>query len=188
MLNILRERMAVSPHAVAAMSGDAAVLMAVTDEALPQLILTLRAQHLNAHAGEVAFPGGKRDATDASLAATALRESQEEIGLDPALVQLLGPSRLRRSRWGLQVRPFVGIVPADVRLAPSADELERIFRVPLAHFVERANLQIQTIERDGRPWQAPCYDWQGTQIWGLTAIMIVDLLNDVYDFGVEIWR
>ena len=79
---------------------DAAVLMALTREDVPRLILTRRAQHMNSHAGEVAFPGGKCDSSDASIIATALREAHEEIALEPSRVQIVGELGIFTSRIG----------------------------------------------------------------------------------------
>ncbi|MFC6670130.1 NUDIX hydrolase [Marinobacterium aestuariivivens] len=82
----------------------------------------------------MAFPGGKQDATDPDLLFTALREAEEEIGLDPGSVDVLGSLGQVMSKHRLQVTPWVGIVPADVRLEPSPFELESLFRVPLSFF------------------------------------------------------
>lgn len=190
MLRQLRQRLeAIGPLAEDNLRGDAAVLIPITDEAEPRVILTVRATHMNTHAGEVAFPGGKRDVEDRDLIHTVLRESREEIGLDPAQVEIIGVGRRRRSRFGLQVQPFVGVVDAAARFEPNREELDAVFSVPLAYFLERRNLRIEGIERDGRIRDMPGYEWQsGRRVWGLTAIMLIDILNVVYDFGVEIRR
>jgi len=186
MLQILRERIAatrdVDQHA------DAAVLIAITREPEPKLILTVRAGHLSSHPGEVAFPGGKRDPGDRSLVATALRESFEEIALDPAAVEILGAGLQRRSRFGLQVRPFIGIVAPDLVLVPNLAELYSVFRVPLRHFLERDNLRLDEVEHEGRICDLPRYPWRDKQVSGLTALMLIDLLNTAFDFGVDIRR
>lgn len=186
MLTTLRSRM--SDAAQDDMPADAAVLIPITREPEPQLILTVRAGHLSSHPGEVAFPGGKCDPADRSPEETALRESYEEILLAPASVEILGAGRQRRSRFGLLVRPFVGIVAPDVVLEPNPAELEAVFRVPLRYFLERANLRMDEIEHEGRTRDLPWYPCSGKQVWGLTAIMLIDLLNTAFDFGVEIRR
>ncbi len=168
--------------------ADAAVLIPITLEPEPRLILTVRARHLSSHPGEVAFPGGKRDSGDRSLVETALRESFEEIALDPAAVEILGAGPQRQSRFGLQVRPFVGIVAPDQVLVPNRAELDSVFSVPLRYFLERANLRFEAIELEGRIRDVPWYPWHDKQVWGLTAVMLIDLLNTGFDFGVEIRR
>jgi 8-oxo-dGTP pyrophosphatase MutT (NUDIX family) len=187
MLELVRERLLAAGREADA-EADAAVLIALTAEPEPQLILTVRAAHLKSHAGEVAFPGGKRDATDRSLAETALRESHEEIGLDPRCVEILAPGRQRISRFGLRVSPFVAIVPADVMLAPNVEELDEVFRVPLAYFLQRENLRVQRVVHEGRELDVAWYPWGERQVWGLTAVMLIDLLNIVFDYGVELRR
>ena len=167
---------------------DAAVLMAFTDEPEPELVLTVRSSQLSSHAGEVAFPGGKRDETDESLLYTALRETEEEIALDTSLVEVLGRSRQRISYWGLRVTPFVGIIPRGMRLEANPFEIAEIFHVPLKFLLDRNNLAMDSIIRDGEPRSIPNYPFQGYSVWGLTAVMIIDLLNTVYDYGVDLER
>lgn len=185
-LQLLRERLAGERDPD--QPADAAVLIPITLEPEPRLILTVRARHLSSHPGEVAFPGGKRDPDDRSLAETALRESFEEIALDPAAVEILGAGPQRQSRFGLQVRPFVGIVAPDLVLAANPAELDSVFSVPLRYFLEHENLRFEVIELEGRIRDVPWYPWHDKQVWGLTAIMLIDLLNTAFDFGVEIRR
>ncbi len=185
MLARIRERLLSEPRDALG-DADAAVLIAVTAEPEPQIILTVRASHMRSHPGEVAFPGGRRDAADRSLIETALRESQEEIGLDAGCVEILAAGRQRTSRFGVRVYPFVGVVPADVRLSANPAELEEVFRVPLAYFLQRENLRVQRIVDAGRELDVAWYPWRERQVWGMTAVMLVDLLNTAFDFGVEL--
>lgn len=169
--------------------SEAAVLMAFTDETEPQLILTRRADHLNSHRGEVALPGGKIDPDDASFVHTALRESQEEIGLDPAQVEILGHLDPMVTRFGVKVTPVVGIVSANIALAANPEEIDSIFRVPLAFFLrdERARTDKGTV--NGHSVAVPCWHWEGYEIWGVTAIILVNFMNRVLgkniDTGIE---
>ncbi len=100
----------------------------------PELLLTLRAQGLSTHGGEVAFPGGRRDPEDADLISTALREAQEEVGLSPGLVEVVGPLSEVVSRHAVKVTPYVGIVPDYVEYRANADEIDSVFSVPLDFF------------------------------------------------------
>ncbi|MBK9468093.1 MAG: CoA pyrophosphatase [Gammaproteobacteria bacterium] len=187
MLSRIRERLLCAPQEAPG-DADAAVLIAITAEREPQVILTVRASHMRSHPGEVAFPGGRRDAADRSLIETALRESREEIGLDPGCVEILAAGRQRTSRFGVRVYPFVGVVPADVRLSANPAELEEVFRVPLAYFLRRENLRVQRIVDAGRELDVAWYPWRERQVWGMTAVMLIDLLNTAFDFGVELRR
>ena len=164
--------------------AGAAVLLAVTDEAEPRLLMTRRAQHLKQHAGEVSFPGGKRDPADASNIVTALREAHEETGLDPFVVRLLGTLPARRARSGLWVQPVVGLVPPDVALVAQPDEIERMFWVPLRPLRD-AMPQAHTICMGGQWLDLPCYRVQDEIIWGLTGRILVSLLRRGLNWPVD---
>ncbi len=111
--------------------AEAAVLVALTREAVPRIVLTRRSLQLKQHAGEVSFPGGKREPGDTSNIVVALRESHEEIGLDPFAVHLLGSLPAQRARSGIWVRPIVGLIDPDTPLQAQPDEIDRIFWVSL---------------------------------------------------------
>ena len=151
------------------------------------MILTRRAGHLNSHAGEVAFPGGKCDATDASVVATALREAEEEIGLAPDKVQVIGQLGVFTSRVGLKVRPVVGLLEELPPLTPSPDEIESIFTVPLDLFLTQPPSYDHKIKFMGLKVTVPSYHYQDYMIWGLTGFMIVELMRLAYDAKID-WR
>ena len=116
--------------------ADAAVLIAITQETQPRVLLTRRSIHLSQHAGEVSFPGGKRDPSDTSNIVVALREAQEETALNPFDVKLLGDLPIQRARSGLSVKPIVGLIPAEVNLIAQPSEIDRIFFVPLKQLID----------------------------------------------------
>ncbi|ANG61439.1 coenzyme A pyrophosphatase [Marinobacterium aestuarii] len=185
MLELLRRRLAdYRPRRLLSERPNASVLIALTDEVEPHVILTRRASHLSTHRGEVAFPGGKQDDTDPDLLYTALREAQEEIGLEPGLVEVLGPLGQVMSKHQLQVTPWVGIVPQDVMLTPSPAELESLFRVPLSFFMEDRRQRTDIVRFRGMTHYVPAYEYNGYVIWGLTAYMLVELLNVGFDAGI----
>lgn len=166
---------------------DAAVLIALTREEVPRMILTRRAGHLNSHAGEVAFPGGKCDATDTSVVATALREAEEEIGLPPDKVRVIGQLGVFTSRVGLKVRPVVGLLDELPPLTPSPDEIESIFMVPLDLFLTQPPSYDHKIKFMGLKVTVPSFHYQDYMIWGLTGYMIVELMRLAYDAKID-WR
>ena len=160
--------------------AEAGVLVAITAEADPKVLLTLRASHLSSHQGEVAFPGGKRDPEDQSIVVTALREAHEEVGLEASQVRVLGELDQVVSRFGYLVTPVLAIIPPGMTHRPSPDELDAVFEVPLSHFrkepsryFERGSIRI------------PSYDYGEFHIWGLTAMMIAEMMNNFWDTGIE---
>jgi len=164
---------------------EAAVLMPLVDVPDPQIILTVRSNSMPTHAGEVAFPGGKRDPGDKDLLMTALRESEEEVGLSPDYVDVLGQLSPLASRYGMKVTPFVGIVRPDVELQAEPGEIDTIFQVPLQFFLDEIPELSSPIDVFGRQFRIPSYYYEDKRIWGLTAFMILDLINHVYDAGIE---
>ncbi|MFD1218427.1 NUDIX hydrolase [Microbulbifer celer] len=161
--------------------GHAAVLLALTDEPDPQVILTLRSQQLSSHSGEVSFPGGRWDETDPSLQYTALRETHEEIGLPAEEVRILGPLWTRSTRWHIQVTPWLGIVSADAVLTPNPGELDAIFHVPLSFFLEDPRVRTDRVTIDKTRVYLPAYEYEGYEIWGFTAGVLTEFLVRVLD-------
>ena len=184
MLQQLLQRL---PNDSAQHKADAAVLMAMTREDIPRLILTQRAAHLKSHAGEVAFPGGKRDKTDSSLIYTALREAQEEIDLNPQDVEVVGELGIFTSRVGIKVKPIIGLLEDIPHLTPSPDEIDSIFTVPLDVFLEQKPNYQHKIKYMGLSIPVPSFNYQGYVIWGLTGFMIVEFMRRVYDADID-WR
>jgi len=184
MLQQLLQRL---PNDSAQHKADAAVLMAMTREDIPRLILTQRAAHLKSHAGEVAFPGGKRDKTDSSLIYTALREAQEEIALNPQDVEVVGELGIFTSRVGIKVKPIIGLLDDIPHLTPSPDEIDSIFTVPLDVFLQQKPNYQHKIKYMGLSIPVPSFNYQGYVIWGLTGFMIVEFMRRVYDADID-WR
>lgn len=156
--------------------AEAGVLMAVTDEAQPQLLLTRRSQNLSSHQGEVAFPGGKRDLEDKDIIMTALREANEEVALPPERVQVVGELDQVVSRFGYLVTPVLGIIAPEQHFVANQDELDAIFTVPLEKFTETPSSYFE----HGH-FRIPSYDYQGFHIWGLTSVMIIEMMNTLWD-------
>jgi 8-oxo-dGTP pyrophosphatase MutT (NUDIX family) len=144
----------------------------------PGLVFTERRADLRRHAGEISFPGGRRDEGDADLAATALRESQEEIGLDPSLVEIgeaLPPTTTFVT--GYRIHPFIGRIPhpRELDLEPNPAEVETILTFSLK--VLQDAYAIRRLVRRGVPIHTPTYEVEGHLIWGATARILGDLLD-----------
>ncbi len=179
--NYAPRHLVLPPHA-----REAAVLMPLTRADNPEVILTLRSANLSTHGGEVAFPGGRRDPEDFDLVSTALRETQEEVGLEPNLVQVVGPLSDVMSRHGIKVTPYVGFIPEGVEYQANAGEIESIFSVPLEFFANDPRHNTHRIDYLGQTWYVPSYHFAGYKIWGLTAVMLVELVNLAYDTQIDL--
>ncbi|MDM1696390.1 CoA pyrophosphatase [Thiopseudomonas alkaliphila] len=170
----------------AAARAEAAVLVPMTRTESPEIILTLRASGLSTHSGEVAFPGGHQDTTDPDLIYTALREAEEEIGLAPGLVEVVGPMSQLVSLHGVKVTPIVGIVPSFLEYKANEAEIASVFSVPLDFFANDPRSITHRIDYLGESWYVPSYFFQGYKIWGLTAVMIVELINVIYGLNIDL--
>ncbi|WP_380874566.1 hypothetical protein ACFB49_48840 [Sphingomonas sp. DBB INV C78] len=153
----------------------AAVLVPFVDRPEPTILLILRPETMRRHAGQIAFPGGRVDPGDDGVVGAALREAQEEIGLAPSLVDVIGSVDTYRTITGYQVTPVIGVVPPDLVLTPQPAEVADIFEVPLAHLLEPMNHVEQAVEWQGRERRYFEIFWEGRRIWGATAAMIVNL-------------
>ena len=154
--------------------APAAVLIAITGRPEPGVILTVRHADLRTPAGQVAFPGGRIDA-DEDATAAALREAWEELGLEPAAVEPVAALEPYRTITGFAVTPVIGAVPPDLPLAPHEQEVEDWFEAPLAFLLDPANQQRQAMLFEGRERHYYRIDWNGRNIWGATAAMLVNL-------------
>ena len=163
----------------------AAVLIALTDEENPEVIYTLRSNKVSSHQGEVSFPGGMQEESDTSLIITALRESEEEIGLPQNCVKILGSLDTMVSRFNVSVTPFVGVIPGDVELNTSSEEIEACFRVPLSFLLKDKRYRNDEVNRNGETFYMPAYKYSSYVIWGLTAMITVNFLNRALDAKID---
>jgi 8-oxo-dGTP pyrophosphatase MutT (NUDIX family) len=149
-----------------------------------RIVLARRTEEVPHHKGQICFPGGSRDPSDADPCATALREAEEEMGISPADVDLLGAMKAVRAVTGFCVRPIVALIPSDTRFRLAPFEMAETFDVPLAHFVRfdlyRAAPHDSTVET-GRVYFLDYGPWT---IWGLTAGILHDLAVIVASFPV----
>jgi 8-oxo-dGTP pyrophosphatase MutT (NUDIX family) len=146
------------------------------------LVLTRRRADLKRHAGEISFPGGRRDAGDRDLAATALREAEEEIGLPPADVRLLGQLPATSTfATNYVIHPFVGLIPQGVAWRLSPREVDAVLELPLQAL--RDGRTRTKLERRGIAFETDAYVVDELLIWGATARILQDLLEQLDDPG-----
>jgi len=164
-------------------SVPAAVMMPlILDGNTWKFLFIKRTHHLyDRHSGQIAFPGGRADPNDASLQSTALREAQEEIGINPTDVEILGKSCSITTVTDYEVSPFVSLIPWPYELTLSAQEVEKTIRIPIDWLVDPDNHQV-------RSWQSPFSpgtelpvvffnEFAGEILWGVTAQIVVDFLD-----------
>ena len=147
----------------------AAVLIPVVDHPQPTVLLTQRAAHLNDHAGQISFPGGKIDATDASPLDAALREAEEEVGLTRDFVDPVGYLDLYGTSFGFRILPTVARVKPGFKLRINASEVDDVFEVPLAFLMDPANHQVHSKEFRGIERSYYAMPFAERYIWGATA-------------------
>lgn len=157
---------------------DAAVLIPVyRDGDEDRIVLTKRTETVLHHKGQICLPGGARDPGDASLWETALRECQEEIGLDPKSVTLVRELRRQYTPTGFRVTPFVGSVTSPLIFTPNPNEIAEIFSVPFSYFQDRANVKILTKEWEGRTFLDPHIVYGPHEIWGMTGRVLCEFFG-----------
>jgi 8-oxo-dGTP pyrophosphatase MutT (NUDIX family) len=180
----LRDALAGAPS-VAPLEGDlpdlrakaasaAAVLIGITDRPDPGVLLTVRHERLRTHAGQIAFPGGRIDPGENAVSA-ALREAHEELGLEPASVDLIGSLADYRTVTGFVITPVIGVVPPDLPLIPHEPEVADWFEAPLDFLLDPSNHLRRSALLHGTERHYYEIPWKGRRIWGATAAIIVNL-------------
>ena len=175
----LAERLRSRPRRALAAPRRAAILVALLDRGEgPELLLTRRALTLNHHGGEVAFPGGMREPEEQRASETALREAQEEIGLAPSSVELLGLlDDLRPQRPGTIVTPVVAWIRGVPTFRRQPEEVDRIFSLPLSGLQQAARWETREIEWRGQRWPIYHFEGAGERLWGMSAYATLILLE-----------
>ena len=141
------------------------------------LVLTRRSDHLAAHSGQVSFPGGLCEPDDASLAATALRETREELGLEPGRLELLGPlTPLEIPVSGYRIHPWVAHAATRPSFRPDPVEVAELIEVPLAHLLDPATCALETWTIRGQEVEVPFFRVGSHKVWGATAMVLSELV------------
>jgi 8-oxo-dGTP pyrophosphatase MutT (NUDIX family) len=162
----------------------AAVLIPIVDDAEPNLIFTVRTDTLPSHKGQISFPGGSIDATDDSSAAAALREANEELGLDPQAVTILGElDSVPTFVSGYVIHPFVGWIERRPQLQPNPAEVAEVLEVPVDGLVEDIRA-APGFAHNGRTFPTEAWIYNGHVIWGATARIVRVLLYRLSEAGL----
>jgi 8-oxo-dGTP pyrophosphatase MutT (NUDIX family) len=159
----------------------AAVLIPVIDRREPTVLFTRRSELLPRHAGQICFPGGGAQDGDASLVATALRELEEETGIDAEFVSVAGFLDVHETVTGYAVVPVVGLLREGFSVSLDAREVEGAFEVPLAFLIDPANHLEHRMEWKGGMRRVHAFQYETHYIWGATAAMLVDLAERLRD-------
>jgi 8-oxo-dGTP pyrophosphatase MutT (NUDIX family) len=190
----IRRRLAAAPRSLAAsaLAGDlgaaaeraalipASVLVPIVARRESLTVLfTRRTAHLRAHSGQISFPGGRVEPQDAGPAATALRETQEEIGLAPDRIELIGTLSEYHTRTGYRITPIVGVVAPPFSLQADAQEVDAVFEVPLSFLLDPRNHQRHEREFEGRMVSYFAMPYGEHYIWGATAAMLVNFYRQL---------
>ena len=158
----------------------AAVLVPVIDHGEPTVLLTQRAQHLPNHPGQISFPGGKIEKSDADPLDAALRETEEEIGLDRAHIEPLGYLDLYMTTQGYRIVPVIARVKPGFALTLNTGEVDNAFEVPLAFLMDQANVQRHSREWQGMTRHYYALTFGDHYIWGVTAGILRNLHERIY--------
>jgi 8-oxo-dGTP pyrophosphatase MutT (NUDIX family) len=158
----------------------AAVLIPVVDHSQPTVLLTQRSAHLNEHAGQISFPGGKIDAADASPLETALREAAEEIGLNREFIDPIGYLDVYGTSFGFRILPTLARVRPGFKLQINASEVDDAFEVPLAFLMNPANHQRHAKEFRGVERTYYAMPYEERYIWGATAGILRVLYERIF--------
>ncbi|MFN2644514.1 MAG: CoA pyrophosphatase [Burkholderiales bacterium] len=168
-----------SGREAAAVTAAAVLVPVITHAHGLTVLFTRRTVHLKAHSGQVSFPGGRAEPNDATPEATALREAEEEIGLAPSRVEVIGRLPEYLTRTGFRVTPVIGLIEPPLELLPDAREVDEVFEVPLAFLMDPQNHQRATRELAGRTVGYYVIEHEGRTIWGATAGMLVNLYRTI---------
>lgn len=160
----------------------AAVLVPILDRGEPFLVFAKRTERVGTHRGQISFPGGRVDPTDAGFLEAALREAEEEIGLPPAVVEPLGAlDDTETVATQFVITPWVAFVREPVAWQPDGHEIDKVIEVPLAALRDHGNLRVEYRERGGVLHEVLFWDYQGETIWGATARILKQYLDVLED-------
>ena len=165
------------PQAPDHLTAAAVLALLIRDGGEDHLLFTKRSQTVLHHKGQICFPGGACDTDDKDLWATALRETREEIGLDPQAVSFVGKLGEIITPSGYQVTPFVGSLEKPVPWQPNPEEIDEIFTAPIGHFLRPENFRLAQKSYQGFRYDDPLFLYKHYEIWGATGRILVELME-----------
>ena len=177
---LTRQRLPARQRRVVAQGSliQAAVLLPLLDRGEAHIVFAKRTDRVGTHKGQISFPGGTVDLGDASVEAAALRECEEEIGLPPAAVEVLGAlDDTETFATRFVITPFVGLIREPVAFEPDGHEIEKVIEVPVAALLGQGNFRVEEWERDGVRRPVYFFDYEGETIWGATARILKQYLD-----------
>ena len=160
----------------------AAVLVPVLDLTEPEMVFTRRAEHLPQHPGQVSFPGGAAEQQDESAVQTALREAYEEIGLPPEVTRPIGFLDRMDTISDYRILPVVALVKPPVHWVLDTREVAEVFSAPLCIVLDKDRYESHQIDRDGIEYTIWSLRWNGYNIWGVTAAILMNLILRIQSF------
>lgn len=168
---------------------ESAVLVPLFErDGVPHILFTRRPAHLRTHANQFSFPGGGRDPEDATPLHTALRETEEELGIDRSRVRVLGMLDEVPTTTSFRIQPFVGVIPGDGQYRPSAEEVAFILEVPLVGLLDPAIRRTEKRTVREVEYDVFFYTYNTHVIWGATARILYDLLRHVAELPASVFR
>ncbi|MGE3693025.1 MAG: CoA pyrophosphatase [Novosphingobium sp.] len=160
----------------------AAVLVALTEREEPGMLLLHRPSNMRSHPGQIAFPGGGIDPGETPIEA-ALREANEELGIDPGKVRVIGESDIYKTHSGFEITPVLAVVPPDIEIIPNPTEVAQWFEAPAGYVLNPANHMQKFVEWEGAMRAYNEIVWQEHNIWGITAALVVNLSRRLKWYG-----
>lgn len=158
---------------------SAVMMLFMEKENKPHVLLSLRTDRVSTHKGQVSFPGGSWDETDKDYLETALRETYEEVGIDPAEIEVLGEYDEYISIMGFHVYVYIGALNREVKYTPCEDEIEEILEVPFSIFYNEEFYKCEKVTYEGRDFDVYYYNYGNSTIWGMTARILTDFSRKV---------
>ena len=162
-------------HGLDKLTPAAVLVSLVLRESGVTVLLTQRTAHLHNHAGQISFPGGQVDANDAHAVAAALREAHEEVGLEPAQIEVIATMPTYATSTGFCIVPVIGLVTPPLNLKLDDFEVADVFEVPLPFLMDEGNWRRESKEIGGKIREFWAMPWRDRYIWGVTASIIVNL-------------
>jgi 8-oxo-dGTP pyrophosphatase MutT (NUDIX family) len=144
------------------------------------ILFTRRTENVEHHKGQISFPGGMRDPADPDSVSTAIRETWEEVGIEPASIQIIGELDDHETVSGFNITPFVGKIADPFTAQICQEELSEVFSVPLSFFLDESNCKLEYLfDSDGKKREFLVFQYQNYRIWGATAAMIRNFIDAI---------